>query len=537
MNLDNQIKNFLPSTAVPELHGRAVAWQARCEDMIRLCEDLYYEHELPLMIISATDEREEIGYFRIRYIFGIPRTNRFLAPYILVKKEFPSLTPRIHEASIYERKIKSFFGLEPCGHPNPRSLILHENWPADAFPLRKDFDWRSRPAEAEREFQFRRLGGEGIYEIPVGPVHAGVIEPGHFRFSVAGEEILLLEPRLGYSHKGSEKLFETLQLADKLKLAERISGDSSFSHALAFCLALEALAGLEVSRHDDYVRVVMSELERLANHLGDLGTIMMDTGYNFGGAQGSRMRESVMQLNERLTGSRFLRGVVMPGGVSARLDAQGAGEAAAFLDALERDFSETIVIAGRSKTLLDRLRGAGTLPVELAMDHGVRGVAGRAAGLEIDTRIDFQYSAYGKLQVDMATEKSSDVYARFQVRVREVHASIRIIRSALAWLGENSEGVSGSDTAAPGVSPSQAAEAIHGRLRNNSFAIGVVEGWRGELVHLVATDASGAISRVDVRDASFLNWTALGYAGQENMVPDFPLINKSFNLSYSGNDL
>ncbi|MHB9052379.1 MAG: hydrogenase large subunit [Thermoleophilia bacterium] len=530
------MRKYLPRNTAMELHGNLIACEVPIGEITAVCESLYRHHELPLMIITCFDERNESGYFRIMYVFGVPGENLFLGLWIKVLDGFPSLTPKIHEASIYERKIKTFFGLEPVGHPNPRPLILHENWPSDVFPLRKDFDWKTRPPEAEGRFQFRELGGEGIYEIPVGPVHAGIIEPGHFRFSVAGEEILLLEPRLGYSHKGSEKLFEVLPLRDKLRLAERISGDTSFSHALAFCLALESLAGIDVPERDDYLRAIFSELERLANHIGDIGAIMTDTGFNFGGAAGARLRETVMQINEKLTGSRFLRGVAKLGGVNARLTPESVRELSGVLDALKEDFDEVLAIAENSNTLINRLNGTGILPLAIARDHGVRGIPAKAVGLPADARVDYPYCAYRQLSVEIATEEGGDVCARFQVRVREVHASIGILKEALALLTKSLKMLTltkdvEEDHAEETVSP------VVTNFRKSSFSVSVVEGWRGSIVYIIATDAWGVISRVAISDPSFLNWTALGYAGQENMVPDFPLINKSFNLSYSGNDL
>lgn len=518
---DQIIKKYVPHFAAASVHGNMITFELPKNEIVAACEAFYHHHQIPLKMITALDERAELGMFRIIYVFGIPKEKVFLAPYILVNNEFPSLTPTFHEASIYERKIKTFFGLNPLGHPDPRPLILHENWPAGAFPLRKDFDWRTRPALAEGEFQFRKLGGEGIYEIPVGPVHAGIIEPGHFRFSVAGEEILLLEPRLGYSHKGSEKLFEVLPLADKVKLAERISGDSSFSHAMAFCLALESLGDLTIPERDDYLRVIFAELERLANHLGDIGAIMTDTGFNFGGAHCGRLREDVMQINERLTGSRFLRGAIRVGGVATEPGPEITQELTAALGSLKRDFQEVIAIAENSTSLINRLKNTGVLPFEVAEDHGVVGVGGKAVGFDSDARVDYPYAAYQKIGLKIAIAETGDVYARFRVRIKEILVSIEMLNKALQDLPEASHNEARSELL----------------FKKNSFAVGIVEGWRGDIVYLVATNSSGEISRVDVRDPSFLNWTALGYAGQENMVPDFPLINKSFNLSYSGNDL
>ena len=515
------IENLIPKNVTTTIHGKMIVYEVQAQDIVAVCETMYHRHRLPLKTITAFDEREESGFFKIMYVFGIPKENVFLAPYILVRDVFPSLTSSLHEASNFERKIKTFFGLTPQGHPDPRPLILHENWPENLFPLRKDFAWHTRPDEAQGQFQFRELGGEGIYEIPVGPVHAGIIEPGHFRFSVAGEEILMLEPRLGYSHKGSEKLFEVLPLHDKIKLSERISGDSSFHHALAFCLALESLAGVEISQKANYLRVIFSELERLANHLGDIGAIMTDTGFNFGGAHGARLRETVMRVNERLTGSRFLRGVNVVGGVAKDIGQEAREELLKEMNRVRKDFSEVMDIAGNSSSLLNRLKNTGILDYQIAKDHGVIGVAGRAVGFAVDARVDYPYAAYDEMGVEIVTENTGDVYARFSVRVKEVYSSVEILKRALRDLPQ-----SGSlDSAQSPI------------FKKGSYAVGIVEGWRGDIVYLVATDSHGEISRVDVRDPSFLNWTALGYAGQGNMVPDFPLINKSFNLSYSGNDL
>jgi Ni,Fe-hydrogenase III large subunit/Ni,Fe-hydrogenase III component G len=515
------IQRFLPDVEDLQYHSNLCVFEVPMNQIVSCCEELHHRRSLPLKIISAFDERAETGTFRVLYVFGIPGENVFLAPFIRVRDSFPSLTPLIHEASTYERKIKTFFGLTPVGHPHCRPIILHENWPEDVYPLRKDFPWDTRVNSAAGEYHYRKLEGEGIYEIPVGPVLAGIIEPGHFRFSVAGEEILNLEPRLGYSHRGCEKLFEVLPLEGKLKLSERISGDSSFSHSLAFCLALESLSDMAVSARDDYLRVIFAELERLANHLGDIGAIMLDTGYNFGGANSARLREMVLQQNENLTGSRFLRGVTRLGGVNTEVAVDEARGLLAWLDRLLSDFTEVITIAQNSSSLLNRLKNTGILVPQITLDHGIVGVASRAVGFPMDARIDNPYAAYGKIQFDLATEESGDVYARFKVRLKEVYSSIQIMKAALNNLPE----LAVMKTKGPF------------EFRKESFALGLVEGWRGEIVYLVKTDGVGAICRVEVRDPSYLNWPVLDYAGRGNVVPDFPLINKSFNLSYSGNDL
>lgn len=510
-------KNFETQTA-----GNVVAYRVPVSEIKNVCKNLHNVHRLELKTITASDERQQNGGFRILYVFGAPEENIFLVPYIVLKdtEEFPTVTEIIHGASGYERRIKTFFGLNPLGHPAPRPILLHENWPEGAYPLRKDFAWDLRPEGKSAPYQFQKVEGEGIYEIPVGPVHAGIIEPGHFRFSVAGEEIIFLEPKLGYKHKGIEKLFEVLPLAEKLKLSERVSGDTSLTHSLAFCQAVENLAGLEVPERAEYLRVIFSEMERLANHLNDIGFIMLDTGYSFGGSNCARLRESVMQWHERLSGNRYLRGVNAFGGVTKDIDKKDAKALLEFLKKLQKDFNEVIEISENSSSVLNRLQSTGKLDFQIAVDHGIMGVAGRALGLGHDARVEFPYAAYDKINFDMALEKEGDVHARFYVRVQEVPSTISILEQALNSL--------------PSGNIQNEVSVV---LRKNSLAVGVAEAWRGEVIYLVVTDADGHISRVDVRDPSFVNWTVLGHAGKGNIVPDFPLINKSFNLSYSGNDL
>ena len=332
---------------------------------------------------------------------------------------------------------------------------------------------------------------------------------------------MLLEPKLGYTHKGIEKLFEVLPMGDKVRLSERVSGDTSFTHSLAFCQAIENLAGIEIPRRADYLRVVFSELERLANHLNDIGFIMLDAGYNFGGSNGARLRETIMQWNERLTGNRFLRGVNTIGGVTHDIPRHKSDGLLRALKEMHRDFNEVIEIARSSSSLHNRLAGTGKLDRQIALDHGIIGVAGRAIDIAHDARLEYPYAAYDRLKFDLALEKEGDVQARWSVRIKEVHSSVAIIEQALQDMPSDGELRSGPEMT----------------LRSDSCGIGIAEGWRGDIVYFVVTDSAGEVTRVDVRDPSFINWTVLGHAGKGNVVPDFPLINKSFNLSYSGNDL
>ena len=518
------VKQYIPKDANVEFIGNSAIFEVPIEKIKDIMSHLHNAKTISLKLITATDEREENGSFKIWYIFGIPKKNIFLIPFIQLRNSetFPSITPLIPEAGLYERRIHSFFGLTPVGNPDLRPLILHENWPTNTFPLRKDFHWQTRPAKTAGTYKFQKVEGEGIYEIPVGPIHAGIIEPGHFRFSVAGEEIIHLEARLGFVHKGSEKLFEVFPLDQQIRLSEKISGDSSFSHSLAFCQAVEHLADVIPPKRALYLRAIYAELERLANHCGDIGAIMVDTGFNFGGSHGARLREVLMQINERLTGSRFLRGVNTIGGVNKDIESKEIVLLFNDLTDIEKDFTEIIEIAETNASLFNRLKNTGILTYEMAKNHGVRGVAAKAVEIKSDTRLDFPYAGYDELKLEQVeTERNGDVHSRFRVRVKEVYASITLIQNALQDLPKGPINNGASDI----------------KLRKNSLSVSMVEGWRGEIVYFITTNSKGNISRVVPRDPSFLNWAALGGVGFGNVVPDFPLINKSFNLSYSGNDL
>jgi len=510
--------------------GNILFFDVPAADCERVVFSLKKDLALPLKTMFATDEREENGTFRVVYVFGVPKENFFLAPFVSVPKDagtFTSLAVRDQEFSRYEREIFTFFGLVPEGHPDLKRIILHEeNFPADVFPLRKDVPWNARLARQKPDWEqfpsFKKYGGEGVYEIPVGPVHAGIIEPGHFRFSMLGEEMLALEPRLGYVHKGIEKLFENLAMDKKVALAERVSGDSSFAHALAFCQSLESLAGVSVPKRGELLRVVYAELERLANHVNDIGFIMLDTGFSFGGAGCARLRERLLRSNERLTGSRFLRGVAALGGSAKDIDAIAAAELLKDQNGMEKDFNEIIAASLESDSLVNRLEGAGALSPDVARDHGLVGPAARAVGRRIDARKDSPYASYRELEFSVPTETAGDVHARFMVRVAEVKESFALIRQALLFLE---------------MEKSPASTSFPERIPQNSAGVGIAEGFRGDIVYVSMTDSAGALARVKVRDASFLNWQVFPYTIPADVVPDFPLINKSYNLSYSGNDL
>jgi Ni,Fe-hydrogenase III large subunit/Ni,Fe-hydrogenase III component G len=469
---------------------------------------------LDVQVVAAADTRATTGAFTVCYAFAPPTLRPAVTVRVAVAPEtpsFPSLATRSYLASTYEREIHDLLGLVPLGHPDLRRLALHQFWPADFHPLRRDAAPRPDLVDAGQPFPFRQVEGEGLFEITVGPVHAGIIEPGHFRFTVEGE--------LGFVHKGTEKRFETLPVEDTPALAERISGDTSVGHALAYCQALERLAGCEVPARARWLRTVLLELERLYNHVGDVGMIVNDTGFAWGHAHCFRLREALLRLNGRLTGHRLLRGAVVPGGVTgpaAEASLPGIAEATGRLVAEFEDIARTCL---DNTTVLERLLGTGRLTTATARGLGVVGLVGRASGLDADARRDAPFAAYAELDVRPAVFDAGDVWARTMVRLAEAREAARLIGLAAERI------------------PAGPVRAPLGALPAGGHAFGVVEGWRGPIWHWVLAGEAGRLQRVKVVDPSFRNWPALEYAVLKNIVPDFPLCNKSFNLSYSGNDL
>lgn len=488
----------------------------------------HYLHTHPnlhgaLSLLWAVDHRPRESRYEICYLFTLAERKDWLLLCTDLQGDerlFESITPHIHAAQWYEREIRDLFGLIPVGHPDMRRLVRHEHWPKGSHPLKKDFRWDTVLERVKGQHAFRRIEGEGVFEVPVGPIHAGIIEPGHFRFSVAGEPIMQLELRHFWKHRGVEKLFEQQTLTSAVPLAERVSGDTTVGHSLAYCQAVESLLGLEVPRRARYLRTLFLEFERLSNNLGDIGAMCNDTAYALPHAHCGRMKEQVMQLNDRLTGSRFLRGTNRVGGLALDLSAEQLDAVVGELDALGRDFSEVGSIIFANASLTDRLETTGVLSERTAWDHAVMGVIGRASGIDRDLRRDRPFAAYDELPVKVPLYHYGDVRARLRVRGDEIHESIRLIREIRSRIPQGPIAVEPTRPPAAG-----------------SWALSAVEGWRGEIVYVVMAGEQGKIHRCKVRDPSFVNWPAIQWAALGNIIPDFPLINKSFNLSYAGNDL
>jgi Ni,Fe-hydrogenase III large subunit/Ni,Fe-hydrogenase III component G len=474
-----------------------------------------------LVTVFAEDRRSAEGVFFNYYVFEQKGSHQYLivrAPVTAESLEFPSLSAEFPSVNWQEREIQDWFGLKAVGHPNPRRVALHDNWP-DVHPLRKDFaiDAVLGKFEGERHI-YRPALGEGVFQVPVGPVHAGIIEPGHFNFSVAGEPVIYLQLRMFYTHKGTEKMFEKLPVHKAVFLAESISGDSSFSHGTAFCQAIERAAEVEVPLRAHVMRTILLELERICNHVGDIGAIANDVGFVIANAHAGRLKETLVNLNELMTGNRLLRGMTCIGGVRRGWDSAQLDALRVTLDWFANEFQDLVELIDSSESTRDRLEQTGVLRPEKARDLGIVGVGGRASGMDLDARRDHPYAAYSRYPFRVPVYQAGDVLQRMQVRIDEVTESMSIIRRAVV---ESSQG----EFRVPVP-----------RVPADRCALSAVEGWRGEIIHWVRTGPENYLQRCKIKDPSLNNWPALVEAIQGNIIADFPVINKSFNLSYSGTD-
>ena len=517
MSFEEEIGRIAPMAEGMEHRGDALCITASSEKFADLVATLHQAGGR-LVSMHAVDERIRAGAFALYALLDLD--SRFAEVMCLApdREPLPSLVPRVHSANWYEREIQDMLGLMFQGHPDPRPLVLYDDWPQGAFPLRKDFDPSAGAAREPKGYRYRRMEGEGVYEIPVGPVHAGVIEPGHFRFSVAGEPIMALEVRLGYVHRGVEKLSESIPYRKGVFLAERISGDNSMAHSTAYCQAIERLSETSVPERAEHIRTVLLEMERLYTHIGDIAGIALDTAFAVPAADGYVLRESIMELNERLTGSRLLRSINAVGGVTKDIDREEAAKVLSRLVDLRQRFERLVATMLSSTSMIDRVEGTGTLSRERAGQLGCVGPIARASGIDMDVRRDHPYAAYRDMSFRVPVRDAGDVDARTRVRMDEVRESFAIIEQAL-------DGMPGGDVRA------DMKEIPAGRT-----AFSLVESPRGELIHWIIS-GDGKPFRHKVRDPSFCNWLGMEFAVRENIVPDFPLINKSFSLSYAGNDL
>jgi Ni,Fe-hydrogenase III large subunit/Ni,Fe-hydrogenase III component G len=485
-------------------------------------------------LVAGHDDRPAGAELRAVYLFTRPATGADPESRVELhvaldpdRPRVPSLADLSFPAGRFEREMRDLFGIVPVDHPLPRRLVRHFHWPQGWYPMLSDAGNPPTFGDLDGPYPFRTVEGPGVYEIPVGPVHAGMIEPGHFRFSVVGETILNLKARLWFVHRGIEKLFQGRSPEDALELAERVSGDTSVGHTLAFCQAVEDAYAIPVTEDVRRQRAVLLELERLYNHVTDIGAMCNDVAHGVLNAHALRVRERLLRINDQVTGHRLLRGAIRPGTATlCRLPDPGE------LVDLAAEAAEIVALALDHSVVRDRFTGTAVLTATQAADIGTLGYVARASGLTVDARHDHP-ALSAQLRRTTHTHTGGDVLARFCARAEEIAHSAGVITSLVEHLNGHPASPPPPrlplPLPMPPPRPAWPASAASG--------IGIVEGWRGTIVHRVELGPGGALTRVKIVDPSFLNWPALPVALSDTIVPDFPLTNKSFNLSYAGNDL
>ena len=465
--------------------------------------------------------RGKPGYFSVSAVYALENKKLLWLELPLLGRgtNYPDISGIYPCATRMQRVIADLLGVHATGAVDTRPWLNHGTFPADYYPLRKEFtgsetlNWPDAT-----DYPFVSVTGDGVHEIAVGPVHAGIIEPGHFRFSVVGEKTLRLEERLGYAHKGIEKRFEQMPATQGYKLAGRISGDSTVAFAWGYCMALESAWGWQIPKRALWIRALMLERERVANHLGDLGAIGNDAGFAFGLSQFMRLKENWLRLNKIVFNHRFMMDCIIPGGIASDINVADVAEILTQCDVIEKEVRDLREIYDDHSGLQDRFLNTGIVSTELAARLGLTGLAARASDIANDVRVDSPYAPYDELAVTMATRSTGDVASRVAVRFDELFESLRLIREILNKLP-------------PGATLTRSAKMPAGR------GAGWVEGWRGGVFVALTVNKEDQIMRCHAHDPSWQNWPVLEYAVIGDIVPDFPLINKSFNLSYSGHDL
>jgi Ni,Fe-hydrogenase III large subunit len=426
---------------------------------------------------------------------------------------YPSVGARHPPAIRLERAIRDLFGLDAVGAPDTRTWLDLGFWDV-RHPL-----GNKEPAQKPAPYAFLPAEGEGLHQIPVGPVHAGIIEPGHFRFTANGEHVVRLEQRLGYVHKGIESLLAGATLDNAVKLAGRTSGDSTVAYAFAFVQAAEAALQIKPPPRAVYLRALMAEIERLANHFGDIGAICNDASFSLMHAQCGILRERTLRAAEACFGHRLMMDAIVPGGVERDIAADGAAQVQALLTEVQRVFPRLVELYDNTASLQDRTVATGFVKPEFVRQFGAGGYVGRASGRAFDARRMPGYAPYGDLKFEVPVLDAGDVNARVWIRIREVEQSLALIEQILARL------------------PDGEIKIPIGAKGDSCEGLGLAEAFRGDVLVWLRLDGKGRVERCHLRDASWFQWPLLETAVEGNIVADFPLCNKSFNCSYSGHDL
>ena len=474
-----------------------------------------------LLCLFCQEDSKLKDFYELIYIFENPESLELYEVRYELNGCGVSIAEKFPVANLYEREITDGFGVLFEGAYDTRRLFLHASYPEDFHPLKKSF--ANAPVKTrdnvpeEALYKFKKLEGKGVYEVAVGPVHAGIIEPGHFRFSVIGEAIFNLETRLFYLHRGIEKLAEGKRPSECLKIAESVSGDETVANTVCFCLAAEKIAGITLSLRAETLRGIALEMERVCSLLSDCAGMLTDVAYPVGSSRFMALKEECMRMNKKLFGHRFIRGYIQIGGVSHDIDSTELLVLESFIAEIEESVKEAYISAINSSSVIDRLATTGIIEQHFIKPLNLTGPVARASGSRRDVRADYPYGIYTNKSPDVTSYEAGDVLSRFMLKAEEIMASSRFIKNIIREIPEGE--IKSLQTEIP-----------------DGCSFAMVEGARGQNLHYLNIK-NGLVWRYKVRTASFSNWLSIEHAVMENIVPDFPVINKSLNLSYAGNDL
>jgi Ni,Fe-hydrogenase III large subunit len=449
---------------------------------------------------------------RVHYVFDVGEA-KYWETSVAASGPVRSIVPELPSAAWYERELHDQYGIGITGHPDLRPLVFHENWPEGVHPM---VDAVNQLPWASREYRFLTVQGDGVAEVAVGPVHAGIIEPGHFRFSVVGDTVLHLELRHFYTHKGTERLFEGSHVNAGAMIAESVSGDNCFAHAVAYSQAVENACRAEVPPRASAIRLIGLELERLVSHISDLGGLCTDVGFSVAAAYATRLKEFLLRASAHCSGTRYWRGIAVPGGLRFDLESRKVLGLSQAVTLAARQFADLARVILGTPSIQNRFETAGVVSPEVARDLAVVGPVARASGIDLDVRRDHPYGHYKSAQFEVPVTHYGDVMARAKIRIKEAAISARLIQQIASALPIGSV-----------LAPLE----LDGEMHGSS----AVESPRGELFYWLE-GRDGRLTRCHIKSPSFQNWPAMPFAIADNIIADFPLINKSFNLSYSGCD-
>jgi len=520
MSYKNQLKQLFPSIIYNEENDSEEYATVTSKEILEISKILK-ELQFHLILEFGIENFKNYKGITLVYVFEKTDSKKLLIVQSKVDNDVESIAPIFPTAVLYEKEIQDGFGFEFKQLCDSRKLFLHEHYPEGFHPLKKSFinshiKLKDKVLPSE-EYVFKKIKGEGVYEIPVGPIHAGIIAPGHFRFNVLGETILNLEIRHFWKHRGVEKCAENKSVEEGILFIESICGDETVANALAYCMAIEKVSNIKIPKRAEHLRVLFAEMERIYSLLGDIAGMIIDVAYPSGASQFFNLREEILRFNEKLTDSRFCKGAIIIGGVSKDVHLKTLKELEDYMNYFSSQFTSSFLRILENASVMDRFETTGVIIEKLVELLNLTGPLARASGKNKDERISHPYSKiYTQLMDPNKILNQGDVLARFRIKASTITNSVKIIMKIIKCMPNGTSNIN--------------------YALKDGCSFSIVESSRGQNI-LFINIKNKKIDRLKIRTASFCNWYAIEHAVMGNIVPDFPLINKSLNLSYEGNDL